>query len=88
MENDGLVDKTNVDWQNISIMNAVSYLIWQLEEHYQAVFMVLVMFFVFFVILDAKEKSSRIEKTEEDWKIEEPTDMADTVKSANSLKSD
>lgn len=86
MENN--VDKTNVDSHNISIMNAVSYLIWQLEEHYQAVFMVLVMFFVFFVILDAKEKSSRIEKTEEDWKIEEPTDMADTVKSANSLKSD
>lgn len=88
MENNELVDKSSVDWHDISVMNAVSYIIWQLEEHYQAVFMILVMFFVFFVILDAKEKSSRIEKTEAEWKTEEPTDMAETVKSANSLKSD
>lgn len=88
MENNGLDDKTTLDWENLSIMNAISYLIWQLEEHYQAVFMILVMFFVFFVILDAKEKSARIERAEEEWKIEEPTNRTEAVMSANSLKSD
>jgi hypothetical protein len=42
-----------IPWEYTDVMNVVSYVIWQLEEHHKLVYSCLGLMFVFFLIMDA-----------------------------------